>query len=52
MIDELFAILLKKYSLNEIYKMDVLELLRLSNLEKTKRTEVRKTDSLFSAFGK
>lgn len=52
MIDELFADLLQKHSLNEIYEMDILELLRLINLEKVERKQVRKVDSLFAAFGK
>ncbi len=51
MIDKLFATLLKKHSINEIYEMDILGLLRLSNLESNKKQESRKTDSLFSAFG-
>jgi len=51
MIDELFAALLQKHSISEIYEMDILELLRLTNLESDKKQESRKTDSLFSAFG-
>lgn len=43
--------LLKEHSLNEIYEMDILELLRLTNLENEEQG-ARKTDSLFSAFGK
>lgn len=53
MLDQLFAALLKNgYTLNEIYKMDILEFLRLKNLDKTERKQTRKVDSLFSAFGK
>lgn len=52
MISDLFAGLLKKHSLNEIYEMDILGLLRLLNRSNTKKKESRKTDSLFSAFGK
>lgn len=51
MIDELFATLLQKHSLNEIYETDVLELLRLTNLESEVKQETKKTDSLFNAFG-
>lgn len=52
MIDNLFADLLKKHSLNEIYKMDILGFLRLLNRSNTQEKESRKTDSLFAAFGK
>lgn len=52
MLDELFADLLNKHSLNEIYKMDILEMLRLLNLEKVEREQKRQVDSLFTAFGK
>lgn len=52
MIESLFAELLKKHSLNEIYEMDILGFLRLINRESEQTNEVIKTDSLFSAFGK
>lgn len=53
-IDDLFAVLLEnnQYTLNEIYETDVFELLRISNRKNNKKKESRKTDSLFSAFGK
>ncbi|MCC2248861.1 hypothetical protein JUJ52_02660 [Virgibacillus sp. AGTR] len=51
-IDEFFANLLKRYTLPEIYEMDVLELLRLTNRKTEKKQQSRKTDSLFAAFGK
>ena len=52
-IDDLFAVLLEnKYTLNEIYETDIFELLRISNRKNNKKKESRKTDSLFSAFGK
>ncbi|API92720.1 MULTISPECIES: hypothetical protein [Virgibacillus] len=51
-IDDLFADLLKRYTLPEIYEMDILELLRLTNKKTTKKKESKKTDSLFAAFGK
>jgi hypothetical protein len=44
--------LLKRHSLPEIYEMDILELLRLTNKKATKKRESKKTDSLFAAFGK
>lgn len=49
-IDLLFATLLQRHSLNEIYEMDILELLRLTNLERIEKENSRKVDSLFSAF--
>lgn len=52
MLDELFADLLKRHSLNEIYKMDILETLRLINIEKIERKQKEQVDSLFAAFGK
>ncbi len=51
MLDELFADLLKNgYKLNEIHDMDILEFLRLMNLEHIEKNKGRKVDSLFSAF--
>jgi len=52
MIDKLFATLLKEHSLNEIYEMDILGLLRLTNLDKNMKNETKTVDSLFAAFGK
>jgi len=52
MIDKLFAKLLKEHSINEIYEMDILELLRLTNLDKNMNNETKTVDSLFAAFGK
>lgn len=52
MLDELFADLLKRHSLNEIYKMDILETLRLINIEKIECKQKEQVDSLFAAFGK
>lgn len=46
-MDRLFAALLKKHSINEIYKMDILELLRLTNLEDKKEAKVTKSSSFF-----
>lgn len=51
-MDDLFAALLQKHSLNEIYKMDLNEFLRLINRKQTKKQESRHVDSLFAAFGK
>lgn len=47
MIEELFADLLKRHSLNEIYEMDILELLRLINRDSKKKTTVKESDSFF-----
>lgn len=47
MIDELFAALLKKHTITEIYKMDVLELLRLTNLDHAPQAKVEKSSSFF-----
>lgn len=47
MIDNLFAALLKKHSITEIYKMDVLEMLRLTNLEHKPEAKVEKSNSFF-----
>ena len=50
-IDKLFATMLQKYSISEIYEMDILEMLRLVNLEKKQKQKNKKVDSLFGAFG-
>ena len=52
MLDNLFADLLKRHTLTEIYELDILEFLRLINRSNNKMQESRKTDSLFTAFGK
>lgn len=46
MLDELFADLLKKHTINEIYKMDLLEMLRLLNLDRQKK-QPKKSESFF-----
>jgi len=51
-MDDLFATLMQKHSLNDIYKMDLNEFLRLINRKQTKQRESRQVDSLFAAFGK
>lgn len=50
MIDNLFADLLKRHTLTEIYELDILEFLRLINRSNTQ--EPRMVDSLFTAFRK
>lgn len=50
MLDDLFADLLKKYTLNEIYEMDLLEFLRLMNRGKVQKKPTREVDSFFDLF--
>lgn len=50
MLDDLFAALLEKHTLNEIYEMDLLEFLRLMNRDKVKKKPKREVDSFFDLF--
>lgn len=51
MIDRLFQALMKKHTLNEIYEMDINELLRLTLLDERIEDKVKRSDSLLGAFG-
>src|SRR5699024_6917105 len=51
--DELVRELLKNgYKLNDIYEMDIWYFMDVMNEKKTKEKRKKKTDSLFSAFGR